>query len=244
MHGTLETIGAMIRSPYWIMALFGAAAALVLLAHNQPAGLNQGARFARLCAFALALVLGACLSNIANWFIMDHWADDIAARVMASGFTGYPGLLMAMGIYSLLLIKSGEAERNAAAPCFALFHGFMRIGCTYSGCCYGIEVGWPLFHGRFPTQLMEAVFCLALFFVLQFCVRRRRMSVYLIAYGVFRFLVEFLRGDDRGQLIAFLPGSPAQQIAVLTIVGCGLSWAIAAFTDRGRASIQFGESRK
>ena len=45
------------------------------------------------------------------------------------------------------------------------------------------------------------------------------MSVYLIGYGIWRFFIEYLRGDDRGEtLLSFL--SPSQLTAiVLSIVG-------------------------
>ena len=37
---------------------------------------------------------------------------------------------------------------------------------------------------------------------------RHNMTVYLIGYGIFRFLIEFIRGDDRGKLFGLL--SPSQ----------------------------------
>ena len=41
------------------------------------------------------------------------------------------------------------------------------------------------------------------------------MTVYLAAYGVFRFLIEYLRYDDRGQLVSFM--SPSQVWSMLFI---------------------------
>ena len=47
------------------------------------------------------------------------------------------------------------------------------------------------------------------------------MSLYLIAYGVFRFAIEFLRGDERGELVGFV--TPSQFWALLMILlGVGL----------------------
>ena len=37
---------------------------------------------------------------------------------------------------------------------------------------------------------------------------KHNLSLYLIAYGVFRFLIEYVRGDDRGELVGFV--SPSQ----------------------------------
>ena len=45
------------------------------------------------------------------------------------------------------------------------------------------------------------------------------MSVYLISYGIFRFLIEFVRNDERGQLLGFI--TPSQFWSVL-MVGLGI----------------------
>jgi prolipoprotein diacylglyceryltransferase len=42
------------------------------------------------------------------------------------------------------------------------------------------------------------------------------MNIYLIVYGILRFLIEFVRGDDRG---SFIPGlTPSQFWAIIMIV--------------------------
>jgi prolipoprotein diacylglyceryltransferase len=50
------------------------------------------------------------------------------------------------------------------------------------------------------------------------------LPLYLVAYGVFRYFIEFLRGDDRGASpVAFL--SPSQLTALLLFaVGVFLFW--------------------
>ena len=42
------------------------------------------------------------------------------------------------------------------------------------------------------------------------------MPIYLISYGVFRFLIEFIRGDERGGTI--LSMSPAQFISIAVVM--------------------------
>ena len=42
------------------------------------------------------------------------------------------------------------------------------------------------------------------------------MSIYLIAYGIFRFSIEYLRADDRGQLVAGI--SPSQFWSICMIL--------------------------
>ena len=64
----------------------------------------------------------------------------------------------------------------------------------------------------YPTQLYEAAFLLILFAVCSYLLLKKQfrhnMTVYLIGYGIFRFLIEFIRGDDRGKLFGLL--SPSQ----------------------------------
>ena len=70
-----------------------------------------------------------------------------------------------------------------------------------------------------PTQLYEALFLLILFLVLVKLISFSiRTAVYLCSYGSFRFVLEFLRGDDRGILIKGADLHPAQFISVLCIV--------------------------
>ena len=51
------------------------------------------------------------------------------------------------------------------------------------------------------------------------------LSLYFLCYGVFRFLIEFLRGDNRGGFIIGL--SPSQVISIIGIlVSFGLSFML------------------
>ena len=62
-----------------------------------------------------------------------------------------------------------------------------------------------------------------LFFVLHFLrkIKNYKFIVYLFSYGIFRFLLEFLRGDDRGRLFSWLTPSQGLSI-VLWLWGAGL----------------------
>ena len=118
-------------------------------------------------------------------------------------------------------------------PCVILVaHAFGRVGCFFAGCCYGKVTESPLgviFPGHFypvhPTQLYEAIFLFLMFLVCSILLLkwnfRHNMSVYLISYGIFRFCLEFLRGDDRGELLGLL--SPSQFWSLLMVAaGIGL----------------------
>ena len=127
-----------------------------------------------------------------------------------------------------------------APCCITIAHAFGRLGCFFAGCCYGkatdsfLGVKFPheyiqdgkkvyledLLTPVYPTQLYEAVFLFIIFGVMLFLLLKfdfkYNMSVYVISYGIFRFCIEFLRGDHRGELVAGI--SPSQFWSILMIV--------------------------
>lgn len=133
--------------------------------------------------------------------------------------------------------KTRLYEVLSMAPCAILIaHAFGRVGCFFAGCCYGKET--DSFLGvQFPdlpnpvhaTQLYEAAFLFILFAICFYLLMKKdfkhNMSVYLIAYGIFRFCIEFLRDDDRGKLFAGI--SPSQFWSLLMIVaGVGVYFLV------------------
>lgn len=99
----------------------------------------------------------------------------------------------------------------------ALAHSFGRVGCFLGGCCYGCETD-SIFGVYFPegglapsgvkllpTQLFEAIFLFILAIVLiliLFLSKRAGITtgVYMTAYAIWRFIIEFFRSDRRGSV--------------------------------------------
>ncbi len=123
-----------------------------------------------------------------------------------------------------------------APCCITVAHAFGRIGCFFGGCCYGKEasgffsflgVSFPvnsLYTGYdgtpvYPTQLFEAVFLFVLFGVLSYLALKKdckyTLPIYMAAYGVWRFLIEFVRADYRGSFIGALSPSQTQSIIIV-----------------------------
>ncbi len=131
-------------------------------------------------------------------------------------------------------LKNSLAEVISVIPCAILVaHAFGRVGCFFAGCCYGTEtdsflgVQFPnLAHPVYPTQLYEAIFLFLMFALCSYLLLRYRtrhnMSLYLFGYGIFRFLLEFMRGDARGEFVALL--SPSQFWSVLMVAAAFLVW--------------------
>ncbi len=135
---------------------------------------------------------------------------------------------------SKLLSNNMNATLTDALPFIpigiVIAHAFGRLGCFFAGCCYGKEtdswIGLPVAATKpgvnvIPTQLFEMIFLViigvimaVLYFKWKF---NYNFSVYLFSYGVWRFLIEFLRDDDRGTLIGdFL--TPSQFWSVLMMI--------------------------
>ncbi len=103
-------------------------------------------------------------------------------------------------------------------------HAIGRIGCFINGCCYGKEttsfIG--IYHDGIkliPTQLIEALFLFILFLIsLKLLFKKKNiLPIYLISYGLFRFIIEYFRGDERGaSIVDFL--SPSQFISLILII--------------------------
>jgi len=113
--------------------------------------------------------------------------------------------------------------------CAVLCHAFGRVGCFLGGCCYGRETNsifgiyYPMPHINgaievstkvFPVQIYESLFLFALF-ALVYKKTNNAIVKYFFGYGIFRFGIEFLRGDDRGLTVLI---SPSQWISLLLIL--------------------------
>ena len=111
---------------------------------------------------------------------------------------------------------------------------FARTGCFLNGCCFGVACGYPwgVVFSKVsptpvhPTQLYEA-FGGFLLFVLMKSLQHRRRSYghlflgFIAGYAIFRFLLEFWRGDNP----VFLLGMSLSQVLGLVLLqGVALVW--------------------
>lgn len=173
--------------------------------------------------FALCIVSGFLGSRLVfvgsrlPWLLSHFSVQHLISTIIGGGLVFYGGLLgVLFGIH--LYCKKYRIDSlnvyNFIAPAIPLFHTFGRIGCFMSGCCYGLELKTPItFLGliqfnRIPTQLIEAVFEMLLFIILIIWQRKGNkkdfLKIYMITYAIFRFFIEFFRGDDvRGFFFGF-----------------------------------------
>lgn len=144
--------------------------------------------------------------------------------MLDTGIVFYGGLFGLLIVYMLCLHSKrcclDKYAVDVLAVCIPLFHSIARIGCFFSGCCFGkiyegvLSINYiTIINGnidenmRFPIQLIEALFEFLLFLYLLNSLNSDRWKEkkilirYLIFYSIFRFIFEYLRGDIRRGLI-------------------------------------------
>ena len=144
--------------------------------------------------------------------------------MLDTGIVFYGGLFGLLIVYMLCLHSKrcclDKYAVDVLAVCIPLFHSIARIGCFFSGCCFGkiyegvLSINYiTIINGnidenmRFPIQLIEALFEFLLFLYLLNSLNsdqwkeKKILIRYLIFYSIFRFMFEYLRGDVRRGLI-------------------------------------------
>ncbi len=138
-------------------------------------------------------------------------------------YGGFLGGLIGLIVFCKKEEKSFYKTADMILIVLPLCHAIGRVGCFLAGCCYGCRTDGPLGvefpYGSsigkvIPTQLFEVGFNLLLFIaiilIFVFVYEKGKKidekrgiitGVYLIAYPVFRFIIEFFRDDTRGTVL-------------------------------------------
>ena len=157
-----------------------------------------------------------------------------------SGGVFYGGLILAVTVALWYIRKIGLplwTTCDVFAPGIALGHVIGRFGCLFAGCCFGkpttrpwgitftdpfaaANVGTPLGVPLHPTQLYEAGAEFVILLLLLGTEKKgrayagRTFWLYMLLYGVSRFIIEIYRGDERGTVGMF---STSQFISILLV---------------------------
>ncbi len=155
--------------------------------------------------------------------------------LMQGGFVFYGGLFGGLAMIFLAgKIHKVDAVYYIKKVIFLcpFAHAFGRLGCFMAGCCYGIPYHGPgavVFPENsfavpgvelFPVQLLESATLLVISLILGIATLHfasdYTIELYLILYGIDRFLLEFLRYDSgRG---IYGPFSTSQWISLVAVV--------------------------
>ena len=179
-------------------------------------------------AIALGMIFAILFENLYEMIALGknyHWSFKMT--FYGGLFGGIIGFLLTY----LILKKKGTVNFElldvlTIAPSSILIgHMFGRIGCFLAGCCHGIHtdswigITFPGIGKVIPTQLIEALVLLILFIITVILAFKKDFKynclIYLLGYGVARFIIEFYRGDARGVAFAL---SPSQVWSLILII--------------------------
>jgi len=203
----------------------------------------DGALWFMISALAGAHILYMILTP-SRFTTLREWFEP-TGFVFFGGFIATAVTMLAFAWIRNIGIRDGV---DLIAPSLTCGHFFGRIGCFLGGCCYGkptdsiFGVVFPELHEtirRHPTQLYEATFLLGLTILFSWGIRQRSRWIfpgsiwgaYLLGYGAFRFLIEFIRGDERGGFFLPMHWSISQIIAVPIFVW-GILWMVGCYRMR------------
>ncbi|MBR3298285.1 MAG: prolipoprotein diacylglyceryl transferase [Clostridia bacterium] len=248
MHPFIHIFGLEIPSYGLMMALAFILAIVLSYFRAKKAGKNPEI-ILDLAIAAIVIGLGcAYLLYIFVTYPLDKiWKSitDGSFSVFKSGglvfYGGVIGGALAVIGYLKLIKKQKVWDYSAIiVPTIPLAHAVGRIGCFLAGCCYGkcvdtpISViytnpigGAPTGTPVFPIQLVESACNIVVFVILLLYVGRqlKRGSVlflYMILYGIERFVLEYFRYDEIRGIFLGLSTSQWISIAMVVIGAVGL----------------------
>jgi phosphatidylglycerol:prolipoprotein diacylglycerol transferase len=193
----------------------------------------------------ISSVAGSRLLYVLGHF--EHYRGSLLdmLKVWEGGLTFYGGLIAGVifGIGFLKMKRQRVLDAiDVIAPQIALGIAIARIGCFMNGCCFGTEsrlpwacvfppdsqAGWVLPGAALhPTQIYSTIANFGIFLYL-----RRRLHSYhaagtvffafLIAYGVWRFVIDFLRYYEESMYLRFGGGEITyNQIVSIALIALG-----------------------
>jgi len=177
-------------------------------------------------------IIGAKISVLIGdyhwpWVAVNDWKSILWSGRSITGALIF-GFLFAEIAKPIVGYTMPPNDRFAALLPFTIAIG--RIGCITAGCCGGLPYdGWCAVHdaagvARYPTQLIEIILQLAIGISFLLLVKRGLLfghlfSIYLMAYGAFRFSTEFIRDTPK-----FFAGFSGYQWISLVMMALGAAF--------------------
>lgn len=245
MHPILFKIGSYQLPTYGVLlatALLVALYTVVRLGRRE--GLDTGRLIDFSTWIIITALLGAkFLLILTEWsFYIQHPGQIFSLATLEAGGVFYGGFIAAT-VFAVWYVRTYKLPFwktfDVFAPAIALGQCIGRLGCFSAGCDYGVPsnsplavtfssefshrmTGVPLGIPLFPWQIVASITLLCVFGILIWRFNHKSRDgeiflLYIVLYGVARFLLEFLRGDpDRGFVFNHLL-STSQFIALLVL---------------------------
>ena len=217
--------------------------------------------------FSYAFDLGTSLRPPPGQHWFNYYLNPLAgAKTLYGAIIALPISVWIVSIFSPRL--KFAVALDAWTPTILTVLTGARFACLAQGCCYGVlhdRFGMSFPHGAvvyfkqlregliatgaewsiptFPTQLVSAIVLTGLTVWAFSALRHRRRNLFvpaMLAYSIFRFLIEFVRDDPVRNF--FGPLSASQWIAAAVILICG-AIVVTSFTAR-KSSISREQVRR
>lgn len=219
---------------------------------------KRGLDWDGIISIALVAIICGIVGAKLLYILVTYSPSEIIAKLKAEGFSfiansglvfygalicGVAGAFLGAAIFKKRLVRYCDS----IVPTLPLAHAIGRLGCFFSGCCYGkVTESWigMCFPNSvsglspevrvIPTQLIESGANVLVFLFLLWFTRKHRkgyttLFVYLMIYAVERFLIEFLRGDEIRGIFGGLSTSQWISIALFAVGAVGLIWTAEYF---------------
>jgi len=217
MHPVLFRIGGFELRAYGVMLVVGIVVSGALGTREaRRVGLPRRQTLDYLLAMGIGGVLGLFTRALPLRWALGGFRGGEQLQVWAhhgGALMAYVLLLamIAAQVYARLAHANAQALADATAPGWLMAVAIWRVGCWLTGCCYGqetdsylaINAPGPLgiWAPRYPTQLMELGYCLAVYALLMALRRRKPFDGYISKMGVLlyfggRLALTFVRGDN------------------------------------------------
>ena len=204
----------------------------------------------------LGVILGGRLGYVLFYnfaYYLRHPLEILFPFTFAEGglrFIGISGMSFHGGALAVLVASLLFCRRRGIdfwrfadlfCPAIPLGYTFGRIGNFINGELYGrvTDVPWGMFFPldpthrlRHPSQLYEAFFEGIVLFAVLWVIRRRSpfpgalFALYLMGYGLARFIIEFVREPDAQLGFVLGPLSMGQLLSLFMVAGGGLLYAL------------------
>jgi phosphatidylglycerol:prolipoprotein diacylglycerol transferase len=266
MHPVLFHIGNFAVPTYGLFMILAFLAALFLIRHY--AGVEGLDRRRTMDALFYTIVVGFIGARVFEAFInWERFAANPASLLTNTGV--FMGGLIAAIVFALFWFRHIRIPfllgLDIIGLVAALAAAIGRWGCFASGCCWGTRTDLPwavtfpeaareIHQGLpadplHPTQIYLSLNSLAILGILMLAYRRKRfhgqiMMLYLMLYGVTRFLIEYVRGDAVRRFVieGFL--STSQFLSIVVILAAVTTYVALARRHRLSGTPDWQPARK
>ena len=271
MYPELFRIGEFPVTTYGIWLAIGMLVALFVASRLAA---RDGLPRERIYDLGLWVLIGGLIGSKILMFFVEDNVQVFSLDFLRSGGVYYGGLIggfLAVAILVRFYKLPFWKVADAFAPALALGQAFGRQGCFAAGCCWGkpTDLFWgvhfsdagheytgvPIYGPGgsdlflHPTQLIESFAMLAVFGLLIWLHRRKKFDgqvliAYGIIYSIFRFSIEFIRDDPRGDLFGLttMTGLSTSQLVSLVVAAASIVFMVWRVKAETRAVTGLPES--